>query len=116
MSIRGIRGATTVTNNTQEEILSATKELLAEIVARNDIKIEDISSIIFTVTKDLNAEFPALAARQLGWEDTPLLCAVEIEVPNSLKKCIRVLLQVNTDKSQRDMKHVYLREAVNLRR
>jgi chorismate mutase len=116
MAIRGIRGATTVSDNSQEEILSATKELLAEIVARNDIKIEDISSIIFTTTKDLNAEFPALAARQLGWKDTPLLCAVEIEVPDSLKKCVRVLLQVNSDKSQRDMKHVYLREAVNLRR
>jgi chorismate mutase len=116
MAIRGIRGATTVSNNTQEEILSATKELLSEILTANEIKVEDIASVIFTATKDLNAEFPAVAARQLGWKETPLLCAVEIEVPNSLKKCIRVLLQVNTDKAQRDIKHVYLKEAVKLRR
>jgi chorismate mutase len=116
MNLRGIRGATTVSNNTQEEILSATKELLSEILLANKIKVEDIASVIFTATRDLNAEFPALAARQLGWEETPLLCAVEIDVPKSLKKCIRVLLQVNTDKAQRDIKHVYLKEAVKLRR
>jgi chorismate mutase len=116
MQIRGIRGATTVKVNDCQEILSATKELLSEIQKANSLKIEDVSSIIFTVTSDLNAEFPAVAARELGWEETPLLCSKEIDVPGSLPKCIRVLLHVNTDKKQKDLKHIYLKEAVNLRR
>lgn len=116
MPLRGIRGATSVEKNTKEEILEATKELLSEMVSANQIKIEDIATIFFTVTKDLNAEFPAVAARELGWNDIPLLCAYEIEVPASLSKCIRVLIQVNTDKTQKEMKHIYLREAKNLKR
>jgi len=96
--------------------LTATKELLAAIEKRNQLKIEDIASIIFTVTKDLDAEFPAVAARELGWNETPLLCNYEIDVPKSLPKCIRVLLTVNSDKSQKAIQHVYLREAVKLRR
>lgn len=115
MGLRGIRGATTVSDNTKEEIISATKELLQEIAKANQLDIEEIASIFFSVTKDLNAEFPAVAARELGWNDTPLLCAYEIDVPGSLFKCIRVLLHVNTEKSQKEMKHIYLREAVNLR-
>lgn len=116
MPVRGIRGATTVKNNIREEILSATRDLLSEILKRNQLKVEDIASIIFTTTKDLNAEFPAAAARELGWEETPLLCTSEIDVPESLPKCIRILLHVNSDKKQSEVKHVYLREAVNLRR
>jgi chorismate mutase len=116
MSVRGIRGATTVKSNTREEILSATKELLSEIMKSNQLKVSEIASIIFSTTKDLNAEFPAAAARELGWEETPLLCTCEIDVPGSLPKCIRVLLHVNSENKQSEIKHVYLREAVNLRR
>jgi chorismate mutase len=116
MQIRGIRGATTVKNNLKEDIIAATKELLTEIVEGNQLKIEDISSVIFTATQDLDADFPAAAAREMGWSDTPLLCSKEIEVPGSLGKCIRVLLHVNSDKPQKAIKHIYLKDAVNLRR
>ena len=115
MFIRGIRGATTVSLNNKEEIIAATAELLAEIVKQNNINVEAIASIIFTTTPDLNAEFPAQAARLLGWQDTPLLCAGEIAVPGSLKNCIRVLLHVNTDKKPQELQHIYLKEAVILR-
>lgn len=116
MPLRGIRGAITVKSNTRQEILEATKELLSEILKQNKLKIEDIASVVFTVTSDLNAEFPAVAARELGWEDTPLLCTNEIDVPESLQKCIRVLLHVNSNKKQPEMKHPYLRDAATLRR
>jgi len=115
MSLRGIRGAVTVKNNTKAEILSATKELLAELIAANGIKPEEIASALFSTTEGLDAEFPAVAARELGWTETPLLCMREIPVPGSLKNCLRVLIHLNTDKSQKEMKHVYLREAVKLR-
>ncbi|NQT30599.1 MAG: chorismate mutase [Candidatus Saganbacteria bacterium] len=116
MPTRGIRAATTVINNSREEILAATSELLSEIIARNDIALEDIASIIFSTTRDLTAEFPAVAARKLGLNDTPLLCACEIDVPRSQLKCIRILMHINTAKEQKDIKHVYLKGAVNLRR
>ncbi len=116
MRIRGIRGAVTAKKNTRGEILSATKELLSEMVKSNHLEIGEIASAIFSVTKDLNAEFPAAAAREMGWEETPLLCTCEIDVPKSLKRCIRVLLHVNSEKSQSEMRHVYLRGAVKLRR
>ncbi|MCL0106099.1 chorismate mutase [Peptococcaceae bacterium] len=115
MAVRGIRGAITVEHNTSEEILQVTKELLIEIVNKNDLKIEDICSVFLTLTDDLNAEFPALAARQLGWEHVPLLCAKELSVSHGLPKCIRVMLHVNTDLTQKDIKHVYLRKAASLR-
>jgi chorismate mutase len=115
MRCRGIRGATTVAENTREAILAATRELLELIVARNEIAVEDVSSAFFTVTEDLNAEHPALAARQIGWEQVALLCAREIPVPGSLGMCIRVLVHVNTEKTQADLRHVYLRDAVRLR-
>jgi chorismate mutase len=115
MAVRGIRGAITVEHNTSEEILQATKELLIEIVNKNDLKIEDICSVFLTLTDDLNAEFPALAARQLGWEHVPLLCAKELSVSHGLPKCIRVMLHVNTDLTQKEIKHVYLRKAASLR-
>jgi chorismate mutase len=116
MSTRGIRGATTVANNQKAEIISATKELLSEILSANSLKVEDIASVVFTATDDLNAEFPAVAARELGWSDTPLLCSREINVPGSLPRCIRVLLLVNTNAPQSKIKNIYLKEAVNLRR
>lgn len=116
MFTRGLRGATTVANNSKAEILTATKELLIEMVKANDLKTEAIASIILTLTADLNAVFPAEAARELGWNDTALLCAREIEVPGSLPKCIRVLMHINSTQEQKDLRHVYLKEAVNLRR
>jgi len=116
MSLRGIRGATTVKQNTKAEILSATKELLEQLIAANGIRPEDIASALFSLSGELDAEFPAVAARGLGWTETPLLCMREIPVPGSLKNCIRVLIHLNTVKSQTEMKHVYLRDAVQLRR
>lgn len=115
MAIRGIRGATTVKANAKKEILSATEELLKEIVSKNSIKPEDVASIIFSASKDLNAEFPAVAARNLGWIYTPLICTNEIAVPGSLRKCVRVLFHVNSTKKQKDMKNVYLNGALKLR-
>jgi chorismate mutase len=115
MYYRGIRGATTVEHNEREEILAATIELLELLISQNELRSEDVASAIFTVTEDLNAEFPALAARQLGWTEVALLCAREIPVPNSLGKCIRILLHVNTTRSAAEMQHVYVREAVILR-
>ena len=102
--------------NTRPEIIAATKELLAQMVSANRIKIQDIASVVFSATRDLDAEFPAAAARELGWKDTPLLCTYEIDVPKSLRKCLRVLMHVNTRKKQAEMKHIYLKEARSLRR
>ncbi len=113
--LRGIRGATTVTEDTAEAILEATEELVREIVASNDVVAEDVASALFTVTPDLRAEFPAAAARRMGWTMVPLLNFTEIGVPGRLEKCIRVLVHVNTTRTQREMVHVYLREAVSLR-
>jgi chorismate mutase len=115
MSCRGVRGATTVERNEREEILMATRQLLALLVRRNGIDRKDVASAIFSTTPDLDAEFPALAARQLGWLDVPLLCSHEIAVPGSLKFCIRVLVHWNTDIVQADIQHIYIRDAVKLR-
>lgn len=112
---RGVRGATTVEINEREEILVATRQLLALMVRRNGIEREDVASAIFTTTPDLDAEFPALAARQLGWIDVPLLCGHELSVPGSLPRCIRVLVHWNTERTQKEIEHVYVREAVRLR-
>lgn len=115
MYCRGIRGATTVENNERAEILSATTELLQVMIARNDLHTEDIASAIFSLTEDLNAEFPAVAARALGWTEVPLMCTREIPVPGSLGKCIRVLLHVNTTRGLSEIQHVYIRGAAILR-
>ncbi|KWX74691.1 chorismate mutase [Paenibacillus riograndensis] len=113
---RGIRGATTVTNNEENEILRETVVLLREIVERNDVIAEDICSVWITVTGDLDATFPARAIREIeGWDLVPLMCSVEIPVKGGLPKCIRLMVQVNTEKSQRDIRHVYLNEARKLR-
>jgi len=112
---RGIRGATTVEHNTREEILAATTEMLQILIQRNALQAEDIASAIFSVTDDLDAEFPALAARKLGWTEVALMCSREIPVPHSLRKCIRVLLHVNTTRSAAEIQHVYIHGAVTLR-
>lgn len=112
---RGVRGATTVEADTREEILAATRQLLALMIRLNGIEPADIGSAVFSTTVDLNAEFPALAARQLGWLETPMLCTHELSVPGSLPKCIRVLIHWNTDKKQSEIQHVYIRGAVKLR-
>jgi chorismate mutase len=115
MACRGVRGATTVERNDREEILTATRQLVALMVRRNDIDRRDVASAIFTTTPDLNAEFPAHAARQLGWLDVPLLCGHEMAIPGSLPRCIRVLVHWNTAKPQAEIQHVYIRDAVKLR-
>jgi len=116
MSMRGIRGATSVEADTPADVLAATTELLQEILRANQIEsFDEIVSAIFTTTSDLISSFPAEAARSLGMHQVPLLCAAEIPVPNSVPRCIRILLHLNTDKTQRDMVHVYLREARRLR-
>lgn len=116
MAVRGIRGATTVEENISAQIKEATKELLQAIVLENDLDKEDIVSAVFTVSSDLDADFPASSAREMGWDRVPLLCATEIPVPGSMPFCIRVLLHVNTDKSQGEIVHIYLRKAVSLRK
>lgn len=115
MWCRGIRGATTVEANTKEDILAATRELLGKIIEVNGIQPEDVVSAIFTTTQDLNAEFPAVAARQLGWTEVPLLCGHEMAVPDSLALCLRILVHVNTEKRAGEMVHIYIKGAKNLR-
>ena len=112
---RGVRGATTVAENDAREILAATRELLAMMIRLSGIESADVASAVFTTTPDLNAVFPATAARQLGWMAVPLLCGHEMGVPDSLTRCVRILLHWNTDRSQAEIHHVYLKEAVQLR-
>jgi chorismate mutase len=112
---RGVRGATTADGNTREEILKATRQLLALMIRQNGIEPQDLASAVFTTTVDLNAEFPALAARQLGWLDVALLCTHELDVPGSLRHCIRVLLHWNTTKAASELVHVYVKGASVLR-
>ncbi len=116
MSIRGIRGATTVTADQPDLILQATRELLEAILAENKkLRLEDVASATFTLTEDLVSAFPAQAARQMGWEEVPMMCAREIPVPGSLPRVIRVLVHWNTEVPQSEIKHIYLRGAVKLR-
>lgn len=112
---RGVRGATTVETDDRLEILKATRQLLALMIRVNKIETDDVASAIFTTTPDLTAEFPALAARQLGWLHVPLLCTHEISVPGSLPRCIRVLVHWNTTLGPTEIRHVYIREAQRLR-
>ena len=111
----GIRGATTVEENSREAILDGTKELLQCIMEENEIDKSQVAAVWFTTTRDLNAEYPALAARQLGWMNAALLCAHEMMVPTGLPMCIRILLLVNTEKHPQDLKYIYLKGAVGLR-
>ena len=115
MICRGVRGATTVEEDTPEEVLRATRELLAMMIRLNDIQSINVASAMFTTTRDVVSQYPALAARQLGWMDVPLLCGHEMEVPNSVPLCIRILIHWNTDTPQSEIHHIYLNEAQILR-
>jgi len=117
MLVRGIRGATTVEANTVEGILEATRELLSAMVEANEIDADKVASAFFTTTPDLNAEFPALAARDIrpGWQDVALMCGHEMSVPKGLKMCLRILLHVNTHRAAAEIRHIYLRGATALR-
>lgn len=116
LTVRGIRGATTVDEDSAEAILAATRELLLAILEANPkLRPADIASVFFTSTDDLRAAYPAQAARGLGWNEVPLLDAQEIAVPGSLPNCIRVMIHWNTDLAQKDVHHIYLRQAVQLR-
>lgn len=114
--VRGVRGAVQVKKNNKKEIFAATKKLLLIILKENQINLEEIASIFLTATVDLNADFPAYALRELGWNSVPLLCAQEMEVPHSMKKVIRVLVHFNTDKSQKEIQHQYLGATRKLRK
>ena len=115
MLTRGVRGAITIEANSRQAILDATRELLTVMLKTNEFDVEDVASAFFTTTPDLNAEFPALAARELGWNNVALLCGHEMNVPGSLPMCLRILLHVNTDKPAGSIRHVYLRGARVLR-
>lgn len=115
MKIRALRGAITIPENSQKEIIQGTAELLKEMMARNGIGEKDIVSIIFTATEELNAEFPAAAARELGFKYVPLLCTRELAVPEGIPQCIRILMHFYTGKEPEELKHVYLRDAKHLR-
>lgn len=112
---RALRGAITVEENSAEEIIKATQEVLLLLVKENGLSIDDVVSIIFTMTRDLNATYPAVAARAIGWTQVPMLCFNELEISGSMPRCIRVLMHINTEKSQNDLKHIYLRDAIALR-
>ena len=112
---RGVRGATTVEENSAEAIVQATRELLEQMIALNDLREEDVASAIFSVTPDLDSAFPALAARKLGWHDAALMCCQEIPVPHGVPLCIRVLIHWNTSRSQKEIRHVYIKGATSLR-
>ena len=112
---RAIRGATTARANTSEDILEATTEMLETIFALNDVDIDDVVSGFFTTTTDLTATFPAVAAREVGLDNVALMCAHEMDVPGSLRSCVRVMLHVNTSALPREIKHVYLHGAIQLR-
>jgi chorismate mutase len=116
MTTRGLRGAITIEMDTKENVLSATKELINKLLDANpDLKRDDIASAIFTVTGDIVSANPALAARQIGWDRVPMMCACEVPVAGSLPLCIRILIHWNTDRPQNEVRHIYLREAVRLR-
>ncbi len=115
MACRGVRGATTCDHNTREDILAATRELLEAVIAANQIDAADVASCWFTTTTDLYADFPAVAARQIGWTDTALMNTHEMLVPGGLPRCIRLIIHWNTTVAQADIKHIYLRGASVLR-
>ena len=116
MAVRAIRGATQVDADDRELVLDATRELVAAVMERNQLQHDDVISILFTATPDLVSEFPALAARELGFGDVPLMCASEIGVPHALPRVLRLMAHVETDRPRSAIQHVYLRGAVALRR
>ena len=114
-AVRAVRGATQVDEDDRDQILEATAELVSEVMTRNSLTTDDVISVIFTATPDLTAEFPALAARKLGFNEVPLLCASEIDVPHALPRVIRLMAHIETDRPRSEIQHVYLRGAVALR-
>lgn len=114
--VRGIRGAITVEENEANQIIASTENLLREIIGANKVEAKDVAQVIISVTEDINDAFPAAALRRLeGWNYVPVMCTKEIPVPNSLPKCIRVMMTVNTNTKQEDISHIYLNKAVQLR-
>jgi len=112
---RGIRGATAVPENSKEAIIAASKELLQQMVDANDVQIDDVACVLFTATSDINAAFPAAAARELGWSHVALMCSQEMDVPEGFPRCLRILMLFNTEKRSQDIVHVYLRGTEILR-
>ena len=115
MPVRGIRGAIDVARNSKKEILSRTGELLRALVRANRIRAGDVAAAIFSLTPDLDAEFPAIAARRMGWTDVPLMCAAELDIPKGMKRVVRILLLVNTNAPPKSIKHQYLGKTPALR-
>ncbi|GAA2408647.1 chorismate mutase [Actinomadura vinacea] len=115
MAVRAVRGATQVDADDREQILEATTELVAEVMSRNGLSTDDVISVLFTATPDLVAEFPALAARKLGFHEVPLLCAAELAVPHALPRVIRLMAHIETERPRSEIQHVYLRGATALR-
>src|ERR1700759_546339 len=115
MTVRAVRGAIQVDSADRDAILEATAELAAEVMSRNDLTPDDVISVLFTVTPDLTAEFPALAARKIGFHEVPLMCATEIPVPGAMRRVARLMAHVETDRARSEIQHVYLRGAAGLR-
>jgi chorismate mutase len=113
--VRAIRGAVQVDADEREAILEGTTELVSEVMARNSLIPDDVISVLFTLTSDLKAEFPALAARKIGFQEVPMMCATEIPVPGALPRVVRLMMHVETGRARRDIQHVYLRGAAALR-
>jgi len=113
--VRAIRGAIQVDADERDAIIAGTTELVAEVMARNGLTTDDVISVLFTATPDLTAEFPALAARKVGFHDVPLMCCTEIDVPGALPRVVRLMAHVETEKPRAEIQHVYLRGAVALR-
>jgi chorismate mutase len=115
VAVRAVRGAVQVAANDRDEILAGTAELVTEVMARNELSTDDVISVVFTATRDLDAEFPALAARKLGFQEVPLLCAAEIGVPGAMPRVVRLMMHIETDKPRSAVQHVYLHGAAALR-
>jgi chorismate mutase len=115
VAVRAVRGAVQVAGDDKAEILAGTTELVTEVMTRNELSTDDVISVIFTATSDLTAEFPALAARKLGFQEVPLLCAAEIPVPDAMPRVVRLMMHIQTDKPRSDVQHVYLHGAAALR-
>jgi chorismate mutase len=116
LKVRGVRGATTAEANTRAAILEATRDLLQRVIEANGIDSDDVAYAYFSTSPDLQAEFPAVAAREMGWVTVPLICGHDMAVPDSLARCVRILILWNTEKAQSEIQHLYLREAAGLRR
>jgi chorismate mutase len=115
VSVRAVRGAVQISGNDRDEILAGTTELVTEVMGRNELSTDDVISVLFTATPDLTAEFPALAARKLGFQEVPLLCATEIDVPGAMPRVVRLMMHIETSKRRSELQHVYLRGATALR-